>query len=594
MDMSDAKRDRSPLNGSRDQDDHSRDRNRERSRRGDRPSRFGPRNSNLSRDRSKNVEDRRIFISNIAYETRWQDLKDLFRKEVGEVSFIELFTDDNDKPRGCGIVEFEDPESVPKAIEKMHRHDLKGRKLVVKEFNWAEFDQERNRNRIGRDGGDNLMGNVRGGGSMRGGAGWDNPGPHQMDQSSPNPQNKWGNTYGLSPQFLESLWISGQLVTRVFVANLDYKVDEKKLREVFRLAGKVLNAEISMDREGKSRGFGVIEYEHPVEAVQAISMLHNQMLFNRKLTVRMDRVDKIEGPPKLPDGLGSIGMGLGAGGAPLQDVIRNLPSQTQQQQQPQQQAAPPLPWNSLVGQAGGLAGAAALAGTSNLGLNNLPNNLTSAALSGLAGNVSLLGNAFGASTADIASYGQQSATTGSPFLSGAPNTGGFASNQVSNFGGPPPNTPAPLAPPQTGGFGTGASGRDFDNLSITLNNPQSGQGSSGSAIGGFSNERDFRSGPQQSQGNYPNGSSRSLSGGGGGGGSNNNRVSDTVLVKNLPLSITWQALRDKFNSAGDVKYAEIRNDVGVVRFASEWDAERAIRIMDRSRLDGRTIDVCLY
>ena len=51
------------------------------------------------------------------------------------------------------------------------------------------------------------------------------------------------------------------------------------------------------------------------------AMLHNQTLFDRKLTVRMDRVDnKPDGPPKLPDGLRGLGMGLGAGGAPLQDV----------------------------------------------------------------------------------------------------------------------------------------------------------------------------------------------------------------------------------------------------------------------------------
>lgn len=31
---------------------------------------------------------------------------------------------------------------------------------------------------------------------------------------------KWGNTYGLSPQFLESLHITSPLVTRVFVANV--------------------------------------------------------------------------------------------------------------------------------------------------------------------------------------------------------------------------------------------------------------------------------------------------------------------------------------------------------------------------------------
>lgn len=52
---------------------------------------------------------------------------------VGEVTFVELFNDENDKPRGCGIVEFETPELASRAVEKMHRFDLKGRKLVVKE-----------------------------------------------------------------------------------------------------------------------------------------------------------------------------------------------------------------------------------------------------------------------------------------------------------------------------------------------------------------------------------------------------------------------------------------------------------------------------
>ncbi|KAI4482921.1 hypothetical protein M0802_013604 [Mischocyttarus mexicanus] len=42
----------------------------------------------------------------------------------------------------------------------------------------------------------------------------------------------------LCTQFLESLDINGPLITRVFVANLDYKVDEKKLWEVFKLAEK--------------------------------------------------------------------------------------------------------------------------------------------------------------------------------------------------------------------------------------------------------------------------------------------------------------------------------------------------------------------
>lgn len=54
---------------------------------------------------------------------------------------------------------------------------------------------------------------------------------------------------------------------------LDYKVDEKKLREVFKLAGRVVSIDLLTDKDGKSRGFGTVEFEHPVEAVQAICIL---------------------------------------------------------------------------------------------------------------------------------------------------------------------------------------------------------------------------------------------------------------------------------------------------------------------------------
>lgn len=56
---------------------------------------------------------------------------------------------------------------------------------------------------------------------------------------------------------------------------LDYKVDDAKLREVFRLAGQLVNAEVTKDRDGRSRGFGVAEFEHPVESVQVFVLLHS-------------------------------------------------------------------------------------------------------------------------------------------------------------------------------------------------------------------------------------------------------------------------------------------------------------------------------
>lgn len=633
-------RDRSPLNPSDDRNDEdsnlsggagkdrSRERDRDRSRRGDRPSRFGPRSSSHSRERERDRErdrggkkssaDRRIFVSNIAYEFRWQELKDLFRTEVGEVAYVELFHDENDKPRGCGIVEFESADSVKKAVEKMHRYDLKGRKLVVKE----DFDIERDR--YGRQqksgGGGGGIGNSSGGGGGGGGGSGGGGGGRIRDEPrgkwDPTPSlaptlsaavgssgQKWGNTYGLSPQFLESLWINGPLVTRVFVANLDYKVDEKKLKEVFRLAGKVVSAELSLDKEGKSRGFGVVEYEHPVEAVQAISMLHNQTLYDRKLTVRMDRVDhKPEGPPKLPEGLRGLGMGLGAGGNPLQDVSRNLPCA-----QAATGLAGAVPGGAAAGLGAGL-GAAALSnvvGPSTLGLGNtagLPAGL--AGVGGLGGG-SLIGSTLGGS-GDLglgASLGGAGAFGGSglggglgPAASGLASLGGGSSSYGSGIGaggsssygagagggGYGSGSTSALA----AGSGYGSSGRDFDSLSAALG---------GGGAGGYSSsvaERDYRVGAAGGSA-YANGPVRGSLGGGSAG--NGSRLSDTVIVKNLPPAATWQMLRDKFRECGDVKYAEMRGkDIGLVRFSSDWDAERAVHMMDRSRLEGRIIDVGFF
>lgn len=153
---------------------------------------------------------------------------------MGKVTHVELFTDENDKPRGCGIVEFEDPESVKQAVEKMHRFDIKGRKLVVKE----DYDVERDK--YGRLATTRNSDRNRGGGGGGGGGGGDDNSRFREPQGRSNQgrgqsislgsggstlggstsTDKFGNTYGLSTQFLESLGINGPLVTRVFVANV--------------------------------------------------------------------------------------------------------------------------------------------------------------------------------------------------------------------------------------------------------------------------------------------------------------------------------------------------------------------------------------
>lgn len=117
---------------------------RDRGRRGERGTRFSD-NKDESRDRSRERHgggnNKRVYVSNIPYEFRWQDLKDLFRRLVGNVEYVEMFTDENGKARGVGIVEFKDPENVGKALEVMNRYQLQGRELVVKEDHGEERDK---------------------------------------------------------------------------------------------------------------------------------------------------------------------------------------------------------------------------------------------------------------------------------------------------------------------------------------------------------------------------------------------------------------------------------------------------------------------
>ena len=51
---------------------------------------------------------------------------------------------------------------------------------------------------------------------------------------------------------------------------LDYGVTWQKLKDVFKVAGRIVNADILTDREGKSKGLGEVQFEDPNEAISAI------------------------------------------------------------------------------------------------------------------------------------------------------------------------------------------------------------------------------------------------------------------------------------------------------------------------------------
>jgi len=74
---------------------------------------------------------KKLFVGNLPWKFRWQDLKDLF-KQHGEVVFARVVRDrETGKSRGFGFVEFENEEDAAKAKEALNGAEVEGRTIRV-------------------------------------------------------------------------------------------------------------------------------------------------------------------------------------------------------------------------------------------------------------------------------------------------------------------------------------------------------------------------------------------------------------------------------------------------------------------------------
>uniref|UniRef100_A0A7N5ZXW2 RRM domain-containing protein n=1 Tax=Anabas testudineus TaxID=64144 RepID=A0A7N5ZXW2_ANATE len=455
----------------------------------------------------KGAHRNRVFISNIPYDMKWQAIKDLMREKVGEVTYVELFKDAEGKSR---VSDFKDEEFVKKAIVTMNKHDLNGRPLNIKE----DPDGEHARRVLQRMGG-----------GQQGGRAQDiGPGGMNVPPSIANNPN-------IPPEVIHALQ-ARRLGTTVFVANLDFKVGWKKLKEVFSMAGVVKRADVKEDKDGKSRGMGTVTFEQSLEAVQAISMFNGQMLFDRQMHVKMDEKSlppddfrQVEKPPQLPRGLGGIGMGLGPGGQPLNA-------------------------NRLSG-----------GGMSSMGPGGLLHNFTYVCMWKKIAHTYMYRSGMGGMDRDFGhsdmpmnrGFGDSLGGMGGGF-------GGGMGNMGSGLGG------------GMGNMSMDRMGSSFDRMGMSgmdMNHGFGGYGGGGLGhMGGSMSDR--------------------------GSGS---KAGCQIFVRNLSYDLTWQKLKEKFSHCGQVMFAEIKMEngkskgCGTVRFDSPESAEKACRMMNGTKINGREVDV---
>jgi RNA recognition motif-containing protein len=79
---------------------------------------------------------------------------------------------------------------------------------------------------------------------------------------------------------------------RVYVGNLNWRVNWQDLKDHMRAAGEVTRADIMTGSDGRSKGCGIVEYSSAEEAQKAVLTLNDTELNGRPIFVREDREER--------------------------------------------------------------------------------------------------------------------------------------------------------------------------------------------------------------------------------------------------------------------------------------------------------------
>ncbi|KAB8293187.1 hypothetical protein EYC80_007530 [Monilinia laxa] len=236
---------------------------------------------------------RQIYVSNLPYTVGWQDLKDLFRGAArnGAVVRADVHVGPDGRPKGSGIVAFESPDDARNAIQQFNGYDWQGRPLEVREDRFAGaqgFGGPRGGFGGGRGGfgggfgGRGGFGGGRGGfgggfgggrggfgGGYAGGAGGFDGGAG-APAAAPNP-------------FTDYATAGTERSEIIFVRNLPWSTSNEDLVELFTTIGKVEQAEIQYEPNGRSRGTGVVRFDSVENADTAIEKFSGYQYGGRPL-----------------------------------------------------------------------------------------------------------------------------------------------------------------------------------------------------------------------------------------------------------------------------------------------------------------------
>jgi len=260
----------------------------------------------------------KVFVGNLSFKTKESELSDEFGA-IGKVVSANIITRGN-RSLGYGFVEFENEQDAQAALQALNKKSINGREVNVE----LATPRQEGAPRTSSPQRGNYRGGYRGG-RGRGGSsvnrGDDSP-PQEYAQSSPsNYQDREGGDYQSNyrgrggrrgynrggrggsrggrggfrrpsynnnaprtpnPNRIES-------PTSLFVANLPYSFTDDDLKA---LLPKATRATVAKNYQGKSKGFGFIEFANVEEQQAAFALSSDLKAQDRELIVKIALVSE--------------------------------------------------------------------------------------------------------------------------------------------------------------------------------------------------------------------------------------------------------------------------------------------------------------
>ncbi|KAH8101185.1 RNA-binding domain-containing protein [Cristinia sonorae] len=201
-----------------------------------------------------------LFVGNLPYRIRWQDLKDLFRR-AGTVLRADVSLGPDNRSRGYGTVLLATAEDAGRAVDMFNGYEWMTRTLEV---------------RPDRMGGNTPMNVTPGGGGGMGAY----PGGF-VEEPFGTPLKASGPGSPFVKPFGSGVGTGSTVTTPNIGGFLPFHIQWQDLKDLFRMSGgTILRADVALGTcvDGRSRGFGMVTFATEGDAERARAMFNGYVV----------------------------------------------------------------------------------------------------------------------------------------------------------------------------------------------------------------------------------------------------------------------------------------------------------------------------